>query len=499
MAADGSVTFLNQKVSSFSSALWHSEDYNLLWLYHLHYLDDLDAVDVDHERADRLRLLEDWIASNPPVQGTGWEPYPLSIRIVNIVKFLASHPAKAHPKLLSSVAAQATALERRIERHLRANHLFENGKALLFAGCFLQGGRADSWKAIGLEILDAECREQFLADGGHFELSPMYHATMLWSLCDLIALANATALQDLLIRAPSWKKLVERGVQWYQSMVHPDGQIAFFNDAALGHAPDLAITQRYAQMLEIPVRQPEPGTEWPSLTDLYASGYIRVEHAHGAAAILDVARVGPAYQPGHAHADTLSFELSLFNQRVFVNSGTSTYGRSIERDLQRGTAAHNTVIIDGRNSSDTWAGFRVGRRAVPATPVFKRESDEISVDANHNGYRRLFGGATHRRQWTFTKTSLTVLDRIDGRFHDAYAHYHLHPRVQVRPDHRDPARIELRLPEGQSATVDIPQGRLTVIPSLWHPEFGRSVPTQCLRVQFVTPEAEARIVWQLPR
>ena len=46
-----------------------------------------------------------------------------------------------------------------------------------------------------------------------------------------------------------------------------------------------------------------------------------------------------------------------------MNSGTSEYGLGEERQRQRGTAAHNTVVIDGENSSEVWAGFRVARRA----------------------------------------------------------------------------------------------------------------------------------------
>ena len=92
-------------------------------------------------------------------------------------------------------------------------------------------------------------------------------------------------------------------------------------------------------------------------------------------ALLDVAPVGPDYLPGHAHADTLSFELSLFGQRVLVNSGTSQYEAGPERSRQRGTAAHNTVIVDGHDSSEVWAGFRVARRASsrgPADPPRRR-------------------------------------------------------------------------------------------------------------------------------
>jgi uncharacterized heparinase superfamily protein len=64
-----------------------------------------------------------------------------------------------------------------------------------------------------------------------------------------------------------------------------------------------------------------------------------------AVALLDVAPIGPDYQPGHAHADTLSFELSLFGQRLLVNSGTSEYEISPVRQYERSTKAHNTVVL----------------------------------------------------------------------------------------------------------------------------------------------------------
>ena len=80
--------------------------------------------------------------------------------------------------------------------------------------------------------------------------------------------------------------------------------------------------------------------------------------------LLDVASIGPDYLPGHGHADTLSFEMSLFGKRTLVNRGISQYGIEV-RQVERGTAAHNTVVINNENSSEVWSGFRVARRARP--------------------------------------------------------------------------------------------------------------------------------------
>src|SRR6202041_1111387 len=89
---------------------------------------------------------------------------------------------------------------------------------------------------------------------------------------------------------------------------------------------------------------------------LEGSGYVQARSA-AAYLVCDCAGIGAAYQPGHAHADSLRFELSLGNRRVLVNSGTSQYGADAERQRQRGTAAHNTVVVDGQDSSEIWAGF----------------------------------------------------------------------------------------------------------------------------------------------
>src|SRR5690606_38857552 len=78
----------------------------------------------------------------------------------------------------------------------------------------------------------------------------------------------------------------------------------------------------------------------------------------------DVGEVGPTYQPGHAHADTLSFELYIHNRPVIVDTGTSTYEVNEIRFYERSTAAHNTVSLNGENSSEVWGGHRVGKRAI---------------------------------------------------------------------------------------------------------------------------------------
>ena len=353
--------FLNETHDLDGPDDWNNPAWEKLWLYNLHYFDDLNAQDAAAREDWHRALIQRWIVENPPGQGNGWEPYPLSLRIVNWIKWaLAGHPLEA--AWIHSLAVQVRFLRRRLEHHLLGNHLFANAKALVCAGLFFQGEEAEEWLHTGLRLLQRELPEQVLGDGGHFERSPMYHSIILEDLLDLLNLAGI--YRDAFLRL---KRSFRPGRQpckacarWLKALCHPDGEISFFNDAALDIACSPLALEDYAERLGLgTLPEPEAG-----ITHLPDSGYIRLQQ-NFTIALLDVGPVGPDYSPGHAHADTLSFELSLFGQRVLVNSGTSCYGLGPERLRQRGTAAHNTVVVDGENSSEVWGGFRVAGRARP--------------------------------------------------------------------------------------------------------------------------------------
>src|SRR5690606_17828680 len=134
---------------------------------------------------------------------------------------------------------------------------------------------------------------------------------------------------------------------------------------------------------------------------LSASGYVRVTQGN-LVAILDLAALGPDYIPGHAHADTLSFERSLGTERIIVNSGTSTYEPGLLRESQRATSAHSTVEIAGESSSDVWGSFRVGRRARVHGVRIDQTGQSYVITGSHDGYSRLPGRPIHTRTWIFS-------------------------------------------------------------------------------------------------
>ncbi len=437
---------------------WSHNEWPRLWLYNAHYFDDLAAHDANERREWHGALVARWIAQNNPGKGIGWEPYPTSLRIVNWVKWVlaGNHVSE---DMRHSLAIQARWLRHRLEIHLLGNHLWANAKALVFAGACFEGDVAETWRRRGLDLLQREIKEQILKDGGHFERSPMYHAIVLEDVLDLIQLAQRYPSLFESKDVASWRDTAGRMLRWLRVMTHPDGGIAFFNDAALGIAPDYSALAAYARTLNALVRDEVPLADVESLPE---SGYVRLQ-AGPAVLLADVGSVGPDYQPGHAHAGTLSFEMSLCGRRVLVNGGTSGYEPGTDRLRQRGTAAHNTVQVDRQNSSEVWNSFRVARRARAFDVHSGRENNRLWLEASHDGYRRLPGRVIHRRRWSLEAGNLSVEDMLEGEWREAEARFHF------APDEELPWRAH-------DATGSITAGT-------WHPRFGVDVATRVLSVR----------------
>ena len=486
-------TFLGQ-VGSLQRVGWDGPEREKLWRYNQHYFDDLNAAGSKARREWHHTLLIDWVNANPPGIGNGWEPYPTSLRIVNWIKWkLAGNPLP--PVCIESLAVQARWLRRRLEIHLLGNHLFANAKALFFAGCFFEGEEAHAWRSVALRILRREISEQVLADGGHFERSTMYHVLATEDMLDLCNIAHAyrprELAEDMLAH---WRSVAAVMLRWLAIMSHPDQGIAFFNDAAFGVAPDNHEIFAYADRLgfNIPASVLPSGPESDVLT-LQDSGYVVLRHDYDSKLIADVGSIGPDYLPGHAHADTLSFELSLFGHRVMVNSGTSCYGTGRERIRQRGTGAHNTVQINGENSSEVWSGFRVAKRARGWIEHLDRRAAAIRLTASHDGYMRLPGANLHTREWNMSHGSLVVIDRIFGHYEQAVARFHLHPEIEVV---NNPDALALHQGSRWIASVRFEgEGGIRVAPSSWHPTFGKSIPSLCIEVELCGGFLKTYIDW----
>lgn len=497
MSGPGRSCFLNEDRSIAGMGTWNDPGAKKLWLYNLHYFDDLNAKESDQRQEWHVPLIRRWIDENPPASGVGWDPYPTSLRIVNWIKWtLGGGPIPEDA--VRSLSVQARHLERCLEYHLLGNHLFANAKALVFAGMFFEGPECERWLRKGLDLLEREVPEQVLADGGHFERSPMYHSLVLEDLLDLVNLGRAyeEGSRDFTRgMAARWSETAVRMLKWLSVMRHPDGEISLFNDAAFGIASSPGELAAYAERLGLDTAEgPRDG-----VTHLAESGYVRLQ---GGEAVLffDVGPPGPDYLPAHGHADTLSFELSLCSKRMIVDTGTSTYDTCPDRLYQRGTSAHNTVVVDGKDSSEVWGSFRMARRAKPFGLRIDEKGGGVSVECSHDGYRRLPGKVVHKRRWVFGPGRLRIEDSLDGRFRVAEAGFLLHPAVvevsSGMADTDSPTDSGTwRVTGGKTVRwrVEGGEGRFSAVG--YHPEFGVSRKSSRLVVPFSGQQTAFELTW----
>ena len=468
MYGESSFKFLNKKFTLKASEDWNAKNQDKLWLYNLHYFDDLNAINSKQRFVWHSSLIQNWIENNPVGYGNGWEPYPSSLRIVNWVKWFLldlNSNNNINKIWLDSLVIQIRFLSQNLEYHLLGNHLFANAKALVFAGLFFNGEEADHWYQLGVSIINRELSKQVLSDGGNFELSPMYHAIFLEDLLDLVNIHQAYNKKLL----DNLENKIIQMLEWLKIMCHPDKEIAFFNDSALGVAASFVELLSYSDRLGIVSKNNQVNR----LTHLEESGYIRAENEN-VVMIADVADIGPDYIPGHGHADALSFELSLFGKRVIVNSGISTYEISEDRYQQRSTELHSTITIDNQNSSEVWSGFRVANRAKVLDIKKFEYTNSVNFSAYHDGYKKFKEGILHYRQWSVSKNLIKIVDNITGKgVHKIRSVLPLHPSVLIHD--AQGSSISLNI-SGNEVKINFEgKGELKVIESQYYPEFGCSI------------------------
>ena len=402
-------TFLNKEKDFGDEIDWNFKDFGLLWGYNLNYFEYLNHENTNPREGKRL--LNDFIKNLSSIS-IGFDSYPLSLRIMNWVHFLTRNDIQ-DSTIDNILFEQVRLLKSKPEYHLLGNHLLENGFALL-AGAFYFHEITIYDRA--KKILFSELNEQILEDGAHFELSPMYHQIILERLLDGINLLQNNQRfkeQDALLKLMTEK--ANSMLAWLSIITFEDGTTPLFNDSAPGIAPTTKQINEYASRLGLP----KSGTPTCYLQE---SGYRKFSEARYEC-VIDIGEIGPSYQPGHAHADTFNFVLHTNSRPFIIDAGISTYEVGKTRLKERGTAAHNTVTVGDKNSSEVWSSFRVARRA----SVEIIEENRNLVIAEHNGYRRM--GTTHRREWSFSDNQIVISDQLIGKKRGGKAHLILSPSV----------------------------------------------------------------------
>ncbi len=408
-------TFLNLNQKFEADIDWDFANHGKLWTYNLNYFDFLHQ---NTEGDNFTPIFNHFIQKQPTLKNAN-EPFPISLRGINWIKFFAKNKIQ-NPAYDRSLFHQYQILADNIEYHLLGNHLLENGFSMLFGAVYFQDA---SFFETADSILTSELKEQILADGAHFELCPMYHKIMLFRVLDCYNLLQNNAVEIPLVSKEkifNLRQLLEEKavlmLGWLDNMTYNDGTTPHFGDSTEGIAPTSKALFDYAQRLNISYKK----------IPLSTSGFRKLKNEQFEL-IAKVGNIGPDYIPGHAHADSLSFELRNFDKPFLVDMGISTYETNERRQLERSTSSHNTVEINGQNSSEVWGSFRVANRA--KTTILKETVS--SLWAVQDGYKKI--GVHHERQFLLTDNCLEIIDKTDENVLSK-AFWHFSPEVSVTID-----------------------------------------------------------------
>lgn len=465
-----------------------------LWTVTLHYhqwLFELARCSASASpHAQRARplfelCLASWLAccgrEQPGAMALAWNSYAIATRLgwsIRAWRLLQAAkvvlPSELSQRWRASLFQQAEHLAQHLEWDLRGNHLLRDAVGLAWAGRFFGGQAATNWLRKATDLALQQAGEQMLPDGGHFERSPFYHLEVMddwFTLAHLLSDERARhRMREVWLRAAEY-------ACWLR---HPDGRVVQLNDGAAVLADKrLALATHFGAKIDLSPRR--GGRQ-------FADSGVVVWHGSPWSVFFDVGAVGPDYQPGHAHADTLTVECSYHGTRLFVDPGCHSYDRDDRRRYDRSTAAHNTVCVDDENSSEVWHIFRVGRRARPIGVRTTIGHDGLESIASHTGYNHLPGRPKHQRQVVVGHSKpLIIRDRVTGvGEHNIAGGFLLSPGWtaksvadgwRLKSDNQD---LLVRL----SGPANL-QHTLSSRP--WHPDYGIEVMTQRLHWQYRGP------------
>ncbi|MEA3511376.1 MAG: heparinase II/III family protein, partial [Actinomycetota bacterium] len=236
------------------------------------------------------------------------------------------------------------------------NHGFTEAAALLLvAETFPETGE---WGDIARDRLDRLMVEAVDPDGVEVENSPFYHFYVMAFVADIAAWAERN---DITLPTTLSGRL-DKMADYAAWILMPNGQVPLvgssvirtadaasvdeLTELATGH-PQLEFVLSRGATGEAPEKNsvlfPDSGTA------ILRSGFGTTETYEQETHI--VFDVGP-YRTDHSHLDALSVNVHAAGATVFPDSGLFTYEPGADFDYFHGTAAHNTVLVDGQDQSE---------------------------------------------------------------------------------------------------------------------------------------------------
>ena len=388
-----------------------------------------------------LAQLESWRAQNPFQRGINWtSALEVAFRALSWV-WLHHLIADRLPQWFAeSLYQHGCHLEINLSRYFSPNtHLLGEALALDVLG---RAFEKQDWQRTGTAVLREQSQRQVRPDGGYFEQSSYYHVYAL----DMFQF-HAIISGDLAY----WRPLLEKMADYLQALLgpsrrlpligdddggrffHPYGRCDEFARATLATSKVL-LRQQWSndtseqtvwwlpQPLLHAVSEPRPSGGG---SRLFRNTGIAILQSGPLQVIVDAGPFGPG-PAGHSHSDTLSIIVRNGDEDILIDPGTFTY-MGEERNWFRGSIAHNTVRIDGRD------------QAVPVNPFRWAETPLVEVRAATEDFLDAecrYGNFIHRRRILLIKQEgiILIVDDVSGnsvRKHEVEQLWH--PAVTPEP------------------------------------------------------------------
>jgi Heparinase II/III N-terminus/Heparinase II/III-like protein len=357
----------------------HNPSRDIEWHILLHKFYYAVGLGLAFERSGDARyvqrwvsLIDSWMRSTPPgfiaADVTGrrvqnWI-YSLHLFIGHAAHNTGAHITPAfHRRLLQSLHEQVEYLCANLTE--KRNHRTLELYAIFLAGVVLpEMQRAAHWRAFALEQTVANLQSDLLADGVHCELSTDYHHLVLKNALNFRRLA---ALNGVAV-PPAFDEQLQRGLEFSLHVHKPDGIVPSLSDGDARGFLDLlqqgAELFGRADMLYVASQGAQGTPPRERVAHFSSSGYsiVRSDWGGGERPFADAQYLvfdsGPLGEGNHGHFDCLNFELAAFGRSLIVDPGRYTYSEAVDpadginwRVHFRGTAAHNTVCVDGRQQT----------------------------------------------------------------------------------------------------------------------------------------------------
>jgi len=416
-----------------------------------------------------IELSSDWIETNINQLGKfPWDdPFEVAARVNAWIwaYFLFLHcpdwNAKSHGQFLSALGKLTEYLCQTIEYHAPGNHILLEAKALvLCAELFYEFKGSQRWARKAWRILKREVKVQICSDGVHAERSTMYHRMIAGELSELMLFCHRNNISKL----ENFDKIIYKMAEFEAWISSTNGFMPLFGDAFLKDtyyrfsAPVIVSVLNHDDRISSSLLNKHEQTLWllgVNLRDvsLYPhhnllfkgnakafkqGGYFvsRSNWNHKASILVwDCGPVGYTSNPYHSHLDTLSFNLVLEGEPFLIDPGAEEQDIEIDRYL-RGTAAHNTVLIDEENQSILAKRNDVWSPAQPHVILWDSISECDVMIGSHNGYKRLPQSVVHTRTIISMRHEYwLIFDQIEGEGrHKIEQKFHIAPDTVVEWD-----------------------------------------------------------------